>query len=522
MKKLLFSFIIFNCYFLIVNLNCALAQFLPIHHYHNGGNTWYNDVEYDHSALQPIYLKDTTTYTKSSRKYWLVRKLYDENLLHLHNSNSTLIINFLPDIYVGREGDKTIWNNTRALQLKGDVKSNFTFDFVLYETQTRLPSFMDTLSVSLKSIPSQGWHEIVMKTGTVYDYTYSTAHIAYRAGNFTFQLANDKLFIGDGYRSLLLSDVSIPYPYFKASFDSRRIQYSAIYMQFIDPFAPKISDELGFQKKWAAMHYLDWNISKRWTLGLFDAIVWQDADSSGKRGFDVSYANPIMFLRAAEYSTSSSDNAVVGINLKFQATSNTKVYTQFVLDELKVDEMFAANGWWANKFGVQLGVRSRNIFGIKDLSGFTEANLVKPYTYTHKNTQRSYTNYGDGLAHPLGANFIENVSRIEYKYKRWMPMLQVNYSQYGLDSLTGTNVGKNILASYNSRDKEYGNKLLQGIPASLLFIDARLAYLLNPKINMRLELGYSYRNEMIDGTANVTNIFTFGLRSSFRNLYFDR
>ena len=498
------------------------AQFLPIHHYNNEKNTWYNDVEYSHSALQPIYVEDTSSYKKSNRKYWIGRKLFDEDLLYKKSDNATVYINFMSDFYAGKEKSTTLWTNTRAFQVGGKVKSNFSFDFNLYETQTRLPSYLDTLSITLKSIPSQGWHEIVYKQGTVYDYTYSTAHIAYRTGNFQFQLANDKLFIGDGYRSMLLSDVSIPYPYFKASYTGSKIQYAAIYMQHIDQFAPKLSDALGFQKKWAVMHYFDWNINKKWTLGLFDAVIWQDADSSGKRGFEMGYANPIIFLRAAEYATSSSDNALIGINLKYQATQNTKLYAQLALDELKIDEYFANKGWWANKFGLQLGVRSRSILGIENLNGFTEVNLAKPYTYTHKNTQRSYTNYGDALAHPLGANFIENVSRLEYKLDRWNAMLQVNYSKYGLDSLTGTNVGKNILASYNTRDKEYGNKLLQGIPASLLFVDARIAYMLNPKLNMRLELGYIYRNEIISNTSSPTNIITFGLRSTFRNMYQDR
>ena len=90
-----------------------------------------------------------------------------------------------------------------------------------------------------------------------------------------------------------------------------------------------------------------------------------------------------------------------------------------------------------------------------------------------------------------------------------------------IDCTSDVNSG-GILASYNTRDKEYGNKLLQGIPASLFIVDARIAYMLNPKVNMRLELGYTYRNETVSGTAILTNIITFGLRSSFRNLYFDR
>jgi hypothetical protein len=102
-------------------------------------------------------------------------------------------------------------------------------------------------------------------------------------------------------------------------------------------------------------------------------------------------------------------------------------------------------------------------------------------------------------------------------------MLQINYARYGVDSANGsTNVGTDILASYNTRDKEYGNNMLQGIPASLLFIDFRVAYVFNPKTNLRLELGYIYRDNKIDGISNVSNIITFGLRSSFRNLYFDR
>lgn len=505
-----------------MSVSSSDAQFLPIHHYSNQKGTWYNDQQFNHSALQPIYSEDTSIYQRSKRKYWFGRKLYDENLLYRDLNNSTLIVNFLPDLYMGREGSKTIWNNTRGFQISGKVKSNFSFDFNLYETQARFPTTIDSINFGLRHVVGQGWYEPHKKIGELFDYTYSTAHIAYRAGNFNFQLAHDKLFIGDGYRSMLLSDVSIPYPYFKATYESRKLQYSAIYMQHIDQFAPKLSTELGFQKKWAVMHYLDWNISDKLSLGLFDAVIWQDADSTGKRGFEASYANPIIFLRAAEYATSSTDNAILGVNLKYQITNNTKIYSQLALDELKVDEMISAKGWWANKFALQLGIRSRDILGFENLNGFTEVNLAKPYTYTHKNTQRSYTNYGDALAHPLGANFIESVSRLEYKYNRWMPMIQVNYSQYGLDSLSGTNVGKNILASYNTRDKEYGNKLLQGIPATLLFVDARLAYMLNPKINMRLELGYTFRNEIVSGVSNSTNIITFGLRSSFRNLYFDR
>jgi len=200
LKKIILAFLIVNGYLLSINTNKANAQFLPIHHYNNEKNTWYNDVQYAHSALQPIYVDDTSTAKKSNRKYWLGRKLYDEHLWYRKSNDATVYINFMADFYAGKEKSKTVWTNNRILQIGGKVKSNFSFDFNLYETQTRLPGYLDTLSITLKSIPGQGWHELVTMQGTVYDYTYSTAHIAYRAGRFNFQLANDKLFIGDGYR----------------------------------------------------------------------------------------------------------------------------------------------------------------------------------------------------------------------------------------------------------------------------------------------------------------------------------
>lgn len=500
------------------------AQFAPIYHYSSIQNSWYDDSKYNHTSLQPFYVNDSNNYEKGNRKNWLKRKLLDEHLYQYQREGNRLTFDFLPDMYVGSEGDgRLLWNNTRGIDLRGTVNNNFSYGFQLYETQTLLPSYLDSISIAQKVVVGQGWFEPRTTLKQVFDYTYGTANIAYKTKYFNFQLANDKLFIGDGYRSLLLSDVSIPYPYFKASFESSKIQYSSIYMQHTDPYAPKLSAELGQRKKWAVMHYLNWNIGPKWSLGLFDAVVWQDDDTVGKRGFEMSYANPIIFLRAAEFTTGSSDNALVGINVKYRINNNTKVYSQLVLDELRLQEYVNNNGWWANKFGVQLGIRSSKIFSIDNLNGFTEFNLVKPYTYTHRNTLRSYTNYGDALAHPLGANFVENVSRIEYRYKSWTGMLQINYSAFGVDSANGnTNVGSNIFASYDTRDKEYGNKLLQGIPGSLLFIDARLAYLLNPKTNLRIELGYIYRNNSIDATSTKSNIITFGLRSSFRNLYFDR
>ena len=218
-KSFLFFFFLFTFF-------KANAQFQPIYHYSTELNSWYNDSKFNHTSLQPFYSNDTSSDVMSTRKYWFGRKLFDEHLYQFKKDKYTVNLDFLPDMYIGSETDgRTLWTNTRGLDINGKVAQNFSFGFQLYETQSLFPQYLDSINIAKKVVVGQGWYEPRTTLLQLFDYTYSTAHIAYKAGNFNFQLANDKLFIGDGYRSLLLSDVSIPYPYFKASFETKRLQY---------------------------------------------------------------------------------------------------------------------------------------------------------------------------------------------------------------------------------------------------------------------------------------------------------
>ncbi len=506
----------------------VIAQFLPgIDHAGNRSLSDYIKYTKTHSALKPIYI-DSLHYKEQSADSGhslLRRKLYEEHLVDLGDREYRLMIDFLPDMYIGKQSNpsKFIWNNTRGISISGSYRSVLSFRTEIYENQSVFPDYYDSLIFKMNAIPGQGWSKTSKrKIFSELDYAYTTGHISYKSGPVNLHLANDYLFIGNGYRSLLLSDVAVPYPYFKTSFEYKRIQYAAIYAHHIDRHAKPLSNVIGAQRKWAVFHYLDIRIGKRWNLGLFDAVVWQDADSTGKRGFEFSYANPILFARTVEYSLESKDNALVGLNLNYHLGENNDVYGQFALDEFKLDEIISGKGWWANKFAAQLGIKTRSLFGIPALYAFSEFNLARPYTYSHQNSLKSYSHYNDALAHPMGANFMESVSKISYLYKRYGLSLQINYAQSGIDSNAHTSVGQDILKSYNLRNQEYGNKILQGVPVKFIFADFRIYYLLNPKYNLRLEVGYLYRSLQTGTHTNATGIILVGLRSSFRNLYIDR
>ena len=94
------------------------------------------------------------------------------------------------------------------------------------------------------------------------------------------------------------------------------------------------------------------------------------------------------------------------------------------------------------------------------------------------------------------------------------------YAKYGLD-LNGQDYGKNIFINYLEPANQFGNYTTQGLRTDLYYAEGRVAYIINPKYNLRLEMGGIFRRERNAVGATNAGIITFGLRSSFRNLYTD-
>ena len=99
------------------------------------------------------------------------------------------------------------------------------------------------------------------------------------------------------------------------------------------------------------------------------------------------------------------------------------------------------------------------------------------------------------------------------------------YAKQGRD--TGrVNWGTNVYKDYTTHEKEYGNKVGQGVATTTFLTDAKIAYLVNPKTNLRLELGVTlrrFKTAIEKGTLQneTTKYIYFGLHSDIANRYFD-
>ena len=317
----------------------------------------------------------------------------------------------------------------------------------------------------------------------------------------TLETGIGKQHIGDGLRSLILSEYAPAYPYAGLRTRFAKINYQFRWMILENhSYQPWIDTNAG---KYAMMHYLSWNIGKRFCLGLFESIVWSDTES--RMAFEAQYLNPIIFFRPVEFSVGSSDNALMGINVHYNISNKVLLYGQFLLDDVQVGQMIndikyrlgilaegEQHGWFANKYGGQLGIQYFDALGIKNLLLQTEINAVRPNTYAHNNANQSYSSYYHALAHPLEANFIESISRISYTYKRWNFTIHAMYAHKGLSDIN-ENMGENIFYPVSDAPGQawipvstYGNVILQGKRQRILHFNIDISWA--PLNNRRLEL----------------------------------
>jgi len=377
----------------------------------------------------------------TSANNWFMRKIFNEHLVQVEKADYTFYADFLPDFQMGKDlrGDKRkTWLNTRGFQAGLSIGDKFSFYTNFFENQSVFPQYLDDYINQHQVVPGQSNPKFQDKN--VKDWMYSTASLTYDFSTyFQATVAYDKNFIGDGYRSLLLSDFSSNYTNIKFSGTIGNVRYTSMWAYMNDPSNPRVDslgneDRYGNGKKWGAFQYVDWNINKKISLGFFQSIIWANHDAAGYRGFDFSYLSPLIFLRPVENNnTTSPDKMFLGANAKYKFLPKVSAYGQFLLGEFTAKEFFAGNGYAHNKWGAQFGLRGFDAFGVKKLNFLTEYNLVRPYTYQHFSPESNYSNNSEPLAHPMGANFRELMGMVNYSWKRFDFALQGNYIESGLD-----------------------------------------------------------------------------------------
>ncbi len=502
----------------------------------------YTEGENTHTSIRPWLRSDIKKqdWDSLSSRYKYVgdsralKEIMNEPFVQLNLKKLNVILN--------PEFDLTSWGNvsggsgafeqTLGFNFNAALSKKLSGNFRMRFSNSKFPLFIMRKINTNNVVPGQGYANRF--NTNEYQYSNAAGYISYTPNKyFNLQIGQGKNAIGDGYRSLLLSNHANNYGYARVTTSIWKLKYVNLFTSFKD-IRGSGGDRGLFTQKYSSIHYLDWNISKSVSIGLFEAVVWQGEDTSGVRGFDVNYLNPIVFFRPVEFSLGSPDNVLLGINGKIRFLKRNFLYGQLLLDEFVLSEVTAdikhflgrgdstQSGWWANKQAIQAGIKGYEPFKFKGFFYQAELNFVRPYTYTHITINQNYGHFNEPLAHPLGANLVEKLARMSYQNGRFYAEAKLIQLTYGEDtSATSVSFGQNIFRSYLDRKGEYENRVLQGIRTNLMHGELTVAYILNAQMNLRLEAGIIVRRESNAFRTSKENYFKLGLKTTIPDYFYD-
>jgi hypothetical protein len=427
------------------------------------------------------------------------------DLYHVQTKDFTFRLNPVLLLQGGKDtGEGSIdglrYVNTRGIAFEGTVDQRLGFYGFLTDNQTAVPGWVQQRTRRDRIVPHEGyWKDFKTVGGSAYDFFTARGGVTYAATkHINVQFAHDRNFIGNGYRSLILSDYSAPYFFLKFNTRVWKFNYQNIFAEltagrtYNDAGSP--TDSL-FPKKYLALHHLSLDVTDNFNIGVFESEV-----SGGPgRGLELQYLNPVIFYRAIEQQVGSTDNALLGLDFKWNIKHRAQLYGQLVLDEFKLSEIRAGNGWWANKQAFQLGGKLLDVAGVRNLDLQLEFNYIRPFTYQHESQYTNYQHYQQPLAHPMGANISELLGILSYQ-----PLPRLNlvgkffYTVQGVDAQAPSatnNYGSNVLRSYNTRPMEYGYRVGTGDKNRLLHADFTATY--QPRLNLFLDATLIARHQTI-------------------------
>mgnify|MGYP005842678387 CR=1 FL=1 len=428
---------------------------------------------------------DTTTqfpsidFNYKKKRSLLARKLFFEHLITVDTGIIRLTIDPLLNLELGAEGkedprESTLFKNTRGVQLQLGIGKQFAIASSFRENQANLPYYLSRRTQRSQMAFGQGRTKKFGEDG--FDFSMSSAYISYSPSeNINIQGGHGKHFVGSGHRSLLLSDLSFNYPFLRlnSSWFNQKLRYQNVYalLQNMNRIPSSTGTENLFERKQASFHYLEYQLHKKLSIGLFEGIIYPNLDSSGNRSAGANFWVPLIFLNSFLEAPDESGNSTLGLTIDYIPFSKLKLYQQLTVFDEKTD-----------KIGFQTGLKW---FPFKTLMIQAELNNLPTQELGSR-----YTHNNESLSHPFQSDLREVIGIIQFQKNRWQSRGAAHFLK--------------------AEDRE------------IRFLDFRQSYLINPSYFLSLHLGVQYRDEETNQLyPNESLYFYFGLSTNLQNLYFN-
>ncbi len=434
------------------------------------------------------------------KKNFFYRKLLFEDFIFIEKKNFVLQINPLFFVEGGRvfpKNDTNYFINTRGIELKGQIGKKLSFYSSFRENQARFRSYIHARVWERLVVPGQGAVKKNGKDASLFDFSSAAAYLSFTPYNFlNIQLGQDKNFIGEGHRSLFLSDNSMNYPFLKFNVSFKNFKYTSMFTQFRD--FEKVYYSYHFRKH-AAFNYLSYNYKNRFEIALFEGALYQTTDTAKYTNrFPADFFIPVPGVRTAVNSLQKTQHHILmGLNAKLKVSQHIQAYGQIALDNPQ-----------DKKFAFQAGVKIFDLFFSK-IPEFrwhlqAEHNFAQAKTYAHQSLKyQTWTHYNEELSSYFGNNFAEWFASTNIAFKRLSLSFSCNWVQ-----LNRQGISSDIYASgstANTPEQKVSHQMLH------------FSYIINPRTHLQLYAGADRR---IAAGLKET-YFMFGIRTGISNFYYD-
>lgn len=518
--------------YLLVPVFISRAQLsFPVEeYYHRSADRFFltDSTEHDfynqHLTSKPILQErsypDSIFFDNSKQYYWITQKLFKENFLIFKGEDFWCAVDPIVDVEGGKDlasdSSQTNYWNTRGIRVQAKFLDKIGFVTTFYENQAMVPGYQSDIFQSRGEYILAGGGTTYKQVNAVvpgyartksfktsgYDFAFAEGYFtAAPSRYFKLDFGNGSQFIGNGYRSLLLSDNAVNFPFLKleTNFWNNRVQFHVMYTQLTNLFRLEYfnTPEATYERKWGSFHFAEIAVTKNILLGFFEGSVWRHTDSLGTHPMNGAMLNPVPFINSLLIEDSNY-NQVAGMNICIQFARNI-LYSQILIDHGKIA-------------GYQVGFKSYDIF-IPELDFLAEYNHAAQNAYLSNERRYNYSHYNSSLAHPLGSGFDELIFKINYQYNRWFFSQHITYSaQLYSDSI---NTGSNILLAYSNNNAADFDR------NKVFYSQTEAGYQFNKRYNLQLAAGYIHRQSTRSLSNNLTDYVYLTVRTRLRNKRFD-
>lgn len=346
----------------------------------------------------------------------------------IHNS---ILANNLKSAHIPELGGKFYGSVSNIFGYELDARNGFVFG----EKSTALRIHELSYNFKLNEKPESKFFDK--------SFGYVTVEFPY----LTFKIGRDRKLIGYGKNKVILSDYA---PEFEAI--NFTINYKSFSFDYLHGWLQKVSSNSSNPlQKFIAHHRLSFAPSNKVRFGVGESVIYL------RTAPQLDYLNPFNFYKSIEHQLRDQDNALLYFDLEILPVRNLRLFSKFLIDD--IDFARIGKKWYGNKTAFNVGSNVYNIIPDFPLHLNLEYTRIEPYTFTHRDYDKSYTN----SIYSLSGNQPPNSYRFDLGFNLTIsPRIDIysnfSYTKWGKNYYNSIgeyiNVGGDILFGKRLNDPE--------------------------------------------------------------------